>query len=692
MKGKRLHFSMKWKLILSFSAITLIFLGVAVYQGHKIKQVERSMERQKSEMENRITVSTITQQLQELNRAETSLADSSDLEQAEPLKEKQQQLSTELAKVNFELGTPASASYKLLSAQAAEYSALTKELVTTMSDETLDPLSVLEKIDGIHTKALALNQDMLKTNAELYTAAAANADQAQGVSFALLDDTVSIVTYAAIAVSLFMLVLAWLLIRSFLSPVRKLQAALRQIAEGDLRQQINSPYNDELGQLSHHFDHMVSRVQGMLRQTLSAAGSLADYAQSFQGSSAVTAHTNQNIVRTIQEISLGADQQAVQSEQSSQLLEELACGVQEIADYTDVMLTTSEAANQNRQQGSETVTALRQSSQDSRVSISKVYGALDKLVSQSKDISRITHSITEISKQTNILSLNAAIEAARAGAAGKGFAVIADEVRQLSVQTNDSSVLISRIIQELGAGMADFQGHMMETRDRLEQQDHQVEQTLASFAAIDESITGISIQIGQIHHKVEQTRTLNSRLAESVHSVAAVAEQTAAGVQEVNASSTQQDQAIGDIARQAGEINEISQRLFREINVFKISEAAEAGFELGAASELEPDPDPDAGSDPSSTHAAPKVRGMVQESEEQQEAETAGEIQPKLQREMHTKQTEQTAKRAEAGIHQPLPAGIPVQDKPAPGLSMLVNEPDKEISKELEEELLVLAK
>lgn len=255
------------------------------------------------------------------------------------------------------------------------------------------------------------------------------------------------------------------------------------------------------------------------------------------------------------------------------------------------MLTTSEAANRNRQQGSETVTALRQSSQDSRVSISKVYGALDKLVSQSKDISRITHSITEISKQTNILSLNAAIEAARAGAAGKGFAVIADEVRQLSIQTNDSSVLISRIIQELGAGMADFQGHMMETRDRLEQQDHQVEQTLASFAAIDESITGISIQIGQIHHKVEQTRTLNSRLAESVHSVAAVAEQTAAGVQEVNASSTQQDQAIGDIARQAGEINEISQRLFREINVFKISETAEAGFELGAASELEPDPD-----------------------------------------------------------------------------------------------------
>ncbi|MEK3757039.1 methyl-accepting chemotaxis protein [Paenibacillus sp. FSL P4-0338] len=690
LKGKPLHFSMKWKLILSFSAITLIFLGVAVYQGHKIKQVEQSMERQKSEMENRITVSTITQQLQELNRAETSLAESSDLEQAEPLQEKQQQLSAELVKVNFEQGTHASASYKLLSAQAKEYGALTKELVTTISDETLDPLSVLETIDGIHTKALALNQDMLKTNGELYTAAAANADQAQGVSFALLDDTVSIVMYAAIAVSLFMLMLAWLLIRSFLSPVRKLQAALRQIAEGDLRQQINSPYNDELGQLSHHFDHMVGRVQEMLRQTLSAAGSLADYAQSFEESSAVTAHTNQNIVRTIQEISLGADQQASQSEQSTQLLEELASGVQEITDYTDVMLTTSEAANRNRQQGSDTVTALRHSSRQSRESIGKVYGALDKLVNQSKDISRITHSITEISKQTNILSLNAAIEAARAGAAGKGFSVIADEVRQLSVQTNDSSVHISRIIQELGAGMADFQGHMLETRDSLEQQDHQVEQTLASFAAIDESITGISTQIGQIHLKVEQTRTLNSRLAESVHSVAAVAEQTAAGVQEVNASSTQQDQAIGDIARQAGEINEISQRLFREINVFKIPEAAEDGITREAASEQESAAD--SGSNSSSAHADTTVRGRVQASKVKAQAKTEEHIQAKPQQEMHKNLTQQTRKKAEAEIQRPLPAGIPVQDKPAPGLSTFVNEPQKEISKELEEELLVLAK
>ncbi|WP_197073684.1 methyl-accepting chemotaxis protein [Paenibacillus sp. FSL H7-0357] len=572
MKRSLLHLSMKWKLILVFSAITFIFLGVALYQGHKINQVELSMERQKTEMEKRITVQTITQLLQELDGLESSLAGSSDVELAAPFKDKQQRLTDEIASMDFEQETPAYAELQLLRTRAGEYAGLFGELVKTMEDESLDPLTVLEQIDALHMKATAVNQSMLETNGKLYDAAAGNAERAQDHSFALLDQTVSIVLYAAGGVFLFTLVLAWLLIRSFLRPVRRLQDALRQIADGDLRQQINSPYNDELGRLSYHFDHMVTRVREMLRQTLSVASSLADYSHSFQQSSSITADTNQDIVRTIQEISVGADQQAVQSEQSAVLLQELEREVDEITDHTGAMLTTSETANHNTRRGSETVTALQQISRHSRDSIGRVYQALEKLVEQSQDITRITNSITEISKQTNILSLNAAIEAARAGASGKGFAVIADEVRHLSVQTKDSSIHISEIIHELQNSMTDFQGYMLETKKSLEQQDHQVAETLASFEAIDGSITGISRQIGQIHHKVELTRKINSRLAVSIHSVASVAEQTAAGVQEVNASSTQQDKAIRDIARQAVEINDISQRLFTEINIFKIEE------------------------------------------------------------------------------------------------------------------------
>ncbi len=588
MKVNFLHLSMKWKLIFSFAAVTLFFMGVALYQGHKINQVEVSMETQKAEMEKRITVSTITQQLQELNSVETSLAESSDLEFADSFKDKQKKLAAELSKLGFEENSSESKELELLRSQVGEYTGFFDTLVKTMEDENLDPMTVLEQIDDVHTKALALNTAMLKTNEQLYAAAAENAQQAQDYSFLLLNRTSSVVVYAAGFVFLFTLIIAWMLIRSFLSPVKKLQAALLKISEGDLRQQIKSPYNDELGTLSHHFDHMVERVRAMLQQTQSVASSLASYSDSFQQSSSITAHTNLDIVRTIQEISVGAEQQAGQSEQSAILIQQLEREVHEITEYTEVMLLTSKTANDNTRQGSAAVIALREVSEQSSQSVGKVYNALNKLVGQSKDISRITNSITEISQQTNILSLNAAIEAARAGTYGKGFAVIADEVRQLSVQTKDSTVHISKIISELQEGMAEFQSNMLETKENLEEQEHKVAETLSSFAAIDHSIAEISKQIGQIHDKVDMTQTMNTRLAESVHSVAAIAEETAAGVQEVNASSMQQDDAIRDIARQAVEINEISQKLFQEINIFKINEDTEGEPPVEAASSTNP--------------------------------------------------------------------------------------------------------
>ncbi|WP_438349710.1 methyl-accepting chemotaxis protein [Paenibacillus sp. FA6] len=561
---------MKWKLILSFSAVALIFLGVALYQSHTIKLVQSSMEIQQIEMEKRITVAQMTQLLQELNGLETSLAQSSDLKFADSFKQTQHKLNTKLARVTFEGNTGAFNNLQLLQSQIEKYRGNMDELISIIETQERNPLTVLAKMDNLHIEALAMNQAMLNTNEQLYMAAEENAQKAEDYSFILLHDTTSITTYAAILVILMTLVIAIVLIRSFTSPVNKLQSALHKISEGDLRYQINSSYHDELGQLSHHFDHMVQRVRDMLQQTQSAASSLATYAHSFQQSSAITAHTNRDIVKTIQEISVGAGQQAEQSEHSASLIQELEQGVHEITEYTKVMVLTSETANNNTRKGFEAVTDLRIVSEQSRDSIANVYDALIKLVEKSKQISRITNSITEISTQTNLLSLNAAIEAAQAGAYGKGFSVIAAEVRKLSVQTKESSVHIGTIINDLQSGMIDFQRDMLVTKGNFEKQDHKVAETLSSFDAIDHSIEEISRQIGQIHDKVNITRTNNARLSESVHCVASIAEETAAGVQEVNASSIEQDNAISDIAEQAIKINEISQMLFQEINVFKI--------------------------------------------------------------------------------------------------------------------------
>ncbi|MBP2001354.1 methyl-accepting chemotaxis protein [Paenibacillus shirakamiensis] len=570
MKGRVQLFSMKWKLILSFSIIALIFLGVALFQSRSIASVQSSMKQQSIDMEKRIHISNITQLIQELNSLETSLAESSDVEIASSLLTKENRLREELAKVSFDKETQAFIQMGQLKSKTREYFAHIQELTQTIGNAKLDPLTILETIDSLHQQNMVLNQAMIKNNETLYATAAADAEQAQKESFILLNRTQSASLYAAFIVFAFTILMGTLLLRSFLTPLHKLQIAVRTIAEGDLRHRIHSPHHDELGQLSHLFDHMVERVRDMLRSTQSIASNLGDYAQSFRESSSVTAHSNQEIVRTIQEISVGAEHQAGQTEGSSMLIRDLAQEVSDIKEAAITMLNTSQRANQNRLDGASSVQALQEVSEQSRTSISHMHDALQALTTQSEQISKITLSITDISSQTHILSLNAAIESARAGIHGKGFAVIADEVRQLSEQTKQASIHIGTMISSLQHDVAKFQKQMLQTRVDLEEQDHKVADTLSSFESIDQSMQEMDRQIHQIHHKVDQAQAKNAALTVTIHQVASIAQETAAGVEEVNASTSLQDHAIRSIAQQAAEIHDISQQLFREIHVFKI--------------------------------------------------------------------------------------------------------------------------
>ena len=154
----------------------------------------------------------------------------------------------------------------------------------------------------------------------------------------------------------------------------------------------------------------------------------------------------------------------------------------------------------------------------------------------------------------------------------EAFAVIAEEVRKLSSQTKDASAHIAGLIDQLQKRMSDFQQSMMDTRRSLDQQDGQVEVTLDSFKSIDSSMKAISGQIMVINEQVDRTGECKDKLAEAVRTVAGIAEKTAAGVEEVNASSTLQNGAIRHIAGQAEEIHDLSRRLFDQISQFVLED------------------------------------------------------------------------------------------------------------------------
>jgi methyl-accepting chemotaxis protein len=388
----------------------------------------------------------------------------------------------------------------------------------------------------------------------------------------MVNSTVRYSTMALVAVLLFSIVIAYFIIRSFTKPVRRLQLAVHRIAEGDLRHQLNEKRQDELGQLSNSFDHMIVKVNEMLGNSRQIALSLSDYSHSFQDFSKLTAAANSEIIKSIEDISMGAEQQATLSEKSAVYIHELDGEMNEIARYTDIMKETGIKAFQNTQKGSASVVALMNAAEHSGLKMEHAHTTIEKLSESSLQIEKIVHTITEISTQTNVLALNAAIEAARAGIHGKGFSVIADEVRELSSQSKSSANHIARLISSVQHQMQDAKQQMSEARESIYSQNTKVTETLNSFQSIDASTIEISAQMEQIGLKVEQVKKKNDQLNETLQLVAAIAEETAAGVQEVNSTSQQQDSAIRKIAEQAVDINHFSQSLLAEIDQFEISE------------------------------------------------------------------------------------------------------------------------
>lgn len=400
-----------------------------------------------------------------------------------------------------------------------------------------------------------------------------SAEQAQLTAEHTVNEAIYFAMLAFILVIVVSSGITFLHIRSFMRPIQRLQAAVKRIAQGDLTHRINNDSKDELGDLSRSFDLMIDQVRSMLNHTQVIASSLAGHAQTFHHFSQSTASANADIVRAIQAISVGTDEQAQHTETTSLTITDLQQDIHNMTEYALDMQQKSYSAIQTTEQGSQSAEHLQQSTQQAKQILQQIIAVMETLHTSSTQIEVIVNTIQNVSTQTQILSLNAAIEASRAGQQGRGFSIIAEEVRMLSMQTKDSSQTIVDIIQNLQQQITELSQTLTDA-DRISniQQNH-VHDSLQSFHAIQQVMLGMSQQIDQMQQRTQDIRMKNTSIVDAIVQVAGIAQQTAAGVEEVNSTSCEQDSAIRHIAKQAEDISSLSVQLFDEINKFTIVES-----------------------------------------------------------------------------------------------------------------------
>ncbi|TRO43257.1 methyl-accepting chemotaxis protein [Pseudomonas sp. ALS1279] len=331
-----------------------------------------------------------------------------------------------------------------------------------------------------------------------------------------------------------------LITRSIVQPLQAAVDAMASISsgEGDLTRNLDTHGRDELTALATYFNAFTAKLRHVIRQMLDSAGSLDQAARSLGDISSEAQRHSQ--------------QQAQQMELVATAVNEVTYGVQDVAKNAEHASSEMHTAEDQASQGQQNIEAsLRQIDQLSGT-IDKAVEVIQSLASESTQIGSVLEVIRSIAEQTNLLALNAAIEAARAGEQGRGFAVVADEVRLLAQRTQQSTAEIQGMIERL-QGNSEAAVKVINESSRASQltveQASQAGESLAQIAQSLRNLTGLNASIAsatlQQSHVVEDINQNVTQTAALAHNTAEAAEQSSAASQHLKQLADQLNRLLG---------------------------------------------------------------------------------------------------------------------------------------------------
>jgi methyl-accepting chemotaxis protein len=352
--------------------------------------------------------------------------------------------------------------------------------------------------------------------------------------------------------------------------ISKIIGVSKKAASGDLSVHFDSGRRDELGVLAGSINSMMASMRGLIEQTMAVSDQVSESVEVVLSTSMQVSVGSTEISGAIQEISEGASAQATDSEYGVKRMGDLAEDIGSVTDNARSMDETARTAMGLTQEGITSIHDLDEKAGRTTAISKEIMASIQELNDNSRSIGQIVKVIGNIANQTNLLSLNAAIEAARAGAMGKGFAVVADEVRKLAEKSVTAANEISAIIKDTQGKTARTVEQAAATESILISQNHAVQNTIQIFERISESMGLFSRQVDQIRASIANMESNKEKAVFSIQNISAVSQQTAASSEEVAASAQEQLAGIELLTGKVQELKSTADALKENISKFKL--------------------------------------------------------------------------------------------------------------------------
>ena len=368
------------------------------------------------------------------------------------------------------------------------------------------------------------------------------------------------------------IVITYIIGYSISKPIIETSNYANVVASLDLTVKMNKKHTDrkdEIGNLARALVSITDGLKGIINQISESSSYMINASKNLLETSQQSSNTSQEIAKVVEEIAQGAADQAKQTTDGSVKGAQLGEQIEKVQYYIESVNDSSKEVTKVVEEGLKEVISLEKITQENTMAVKEIYDVIMKANESSDRIGEASSVIESIAARTNLLSLNAAIEAARAGDAGKGFAVVAEEIGKLAEQSSDSTKVINEIVDELQKNTQNAVSTMQRAAVITKEQINSVTSSKEKYHLIEHTMKTTSEVVSNLTNQGKEMNQMRQGILEVLEYLSAIAQENAAAAQEASAATEEQTASVEEIAASSDDLSELAVQFRELIDQFK---------------------------------------------------------------------------------------------------------------------------